>query len=240
MYKNKKILSLIAARGGSKGLPGKNIKPLLGKPLIAWSIEQARESQYIDKIVVSTDDEQIASVSREHGADIPFIRPKALARDGSSVFDVIIHALDFLRKKGETFDILVLLECTSPMRYKNDIDNIIKILVDNRGINSVAGVVGLTNEHPLWSLKVDYKYLTRFVSDAYKLKSLSRQKLQKAYLPYSIYATWQENCSKYRTFIQPNTLPYFLKREQKVDIDDDIDFYVAECIVKKYLKQEGR
>jgi len=236
MYKNKKILSLIAARGGSKGLPGKNIKPFLGKPLLVWSIEQAKESRYIDKVVVSTDNEQIASVSKDYGAEVPFIRPKALAKDGSSVFDVIIHALNFLKKKGEVFDILVLLECTSPMRYKNDIDNVIKTLVDNKNANSVAGVVGLTNEHPLWSLKVKDAYLARFVSAAYKLKSLNRQKIQKAYLSYSIYATWQENCERYRTFIQPNTVPYFLKREQKVDIDDDVDFYVAGCIVKKYLK----
>lgn len=230
---------MIAARGGSKGLSGKNIRPFLGKPLIAWSIEQAKRSRYVDKVVVSTEDGQIADISRKYGADVPFMRPKALARDDSPVFDVILHALDYFKKKGEAYDILVLLECTSPMRYKGDVDNIIATLVDNKKVDSVVGVVEASNEHPLWALKLKDRHLARFIPAAYKLKNRNRQSMEKAYLPYSIYATWKDNCGKYRTFIQPRTLPYCLKREQKVDIDDAVDFYLAECMVKKYLKAGG-
>jgi len=122
MYKGKKILALIPARGGSKGLPGKNIKPLLGKPLIAWTIEQAKASKYVDRVVVSTDDDEIAEVAIRYGAEVPFLRPKELARDDSPTIDAILHALDFFSDKGERFDLLALLEPTSPLRDSEDID----------------------------------------------------------------------------------------------------------------------
>ena len=94
MYKNKKILAIIPARGGSKGLPRKNIKPLLGKPLIAWTIEQALASKYLDRVIVSTEDEEIAAISRKYCAEVPFLRPKELARDDSPTIDTLLHALN--------------------------------------------------------------------------------------------------------------------------------------------------
>ena len=100
MYRDKKILALIPARGGSKGLPGKNIRPLLGKPLIAWTIEQAKASKYIDRVIVSTDDKKIEEVAEEYGAEVPFLRPEGLAKDQSRGIDVILHAINFLKKKN--------------------------------------------------------------------------------------------------------------------------------------------
>ena len=96
MINNKTILAVIPARGGSKGLPRKNIRPLLGKPLIAWTTEQAKTSKYIDRIIVSTDSEEIAEISKEYGADVPFLRPKELARGDSPTSDAIIHALNWV------------------------------------------------------------------------------------------------------------------------------------------------
>lgn len=96
MINNKTILALIPARGGSKGLPGKNIKPLLGKPLIAWTIEQAKKNKYFDRIIVSTDSEEIAEISKEYGAEVPFLRPKELARDDSPTSDAIMHAINWV------------------------------------------------------------------------------------------------------------------------------------------------
>ncbi|CEO88250.1 acylneuraminate cytidylyltransferase family protein [Syntrophaceticus schinkii] len=123
MYKGKKILGLIPARGGSKGLPGKNIKPLCGKPLIAWAIEQGLASKYLDKVIVSTDDEEIAKVSRSFGAEVPFMRPGELATDAAKTIDVVVHALEFLKQRGGLeFDYLALLEPTSPLRKNGDID----------------------------------------------------------------------------------------------------------------------
>src|SRR5437870_2496153 len=101
MYRNKKIIATILARGGSKGLPNKNIEPLLGKPLIGYTIEQAKLSKYLDKIVVSTDDQKIAKVARQFGAEIPFLRPKALAADNSPSADAVIHALDWYKGRGQ-------------------------------------------------------------------------------------------------------------------------------------------
>lgn len=238
MYKGKKILGLIPARGGSKGIPGKNIRPLLGKPLIAWTINQAKNSKFIDKLVVSTDSPEIADVSHKYGAQVPFMRPKELADDDSPGFEAILHALNFLEQENEFYDVVVLLECTSPMRYEQDIDNIIKQLVDNKGVGSVVGVVKVTNEHPLWCFKLTKGYLAHFIPEAGAIGNLSRQLLEDAFLPYSIYATWCKDYKKNKTFYQANTLPYYFRREQKVDIDDEVDFYLTECILKKYLKRE--
>ena len=236
MYKNKRILAIIPARGGSKGFPRKNIKPLLGKPLIAWTIEQAKDTRCIDRLIVSTDDEEIANISKGYGAEVPFMRPKELAEDDSPVSDVILHTMDFLEKEKGIYDVLVLLECTSPMRYEEDIDSIVKRLIDSKNANSVVGVVEATNEHPLWSFKLQDEYLVKFIPESAGIQNLNRQLLEKAFLPYSIYASWWPNYKKYKIFYQPETLPYFLKREQKVDIDDEVDFYLAGCILKKYLK----
>lgn len=110
MYKHKKILCLIPARGGSKGLPKKNIRKLIDKPLIAWTIKQALASKYLDKIIVSTDDEQIAAVSRKYGAEVPFLRPHKLAADKAKSIDVILHALSYLEQQGMRYDYILLLE----------------------------------------------------------------------------------------------------------------------------------
>jgi len=117
-----KILGLIPARGGSKGIPRKNIKPLGGKPLIAYSIEAGLKSRYLDKVLVSTDDEEIAQVARQYGADVPFIRPAELARDDTPTLPVIQHALRFLADKGETYDAVCLLQPSSPFRTPAFID----------------------------------------------------------------------------------------------------------------------
>jgi len=108
MYKGKNTLGLISARGGSKGLPRKNIKPLLGKPLIAWTIEQALASKYFDRVIVSTDDEEIAEISKKYGAEVPFIRPKELAEDNAKGIEVVLHTIDWLKKndRRKQYDLL--------------------------------------------------------------------------------------------------------------------------------------
>ena len=122
MYKDKKILAIIPARGGSKGLPGKNVKPLLGKPLIGWTIEQALTSKYIDEIFVSTDSREIADVAETFGVQVPDLRPEELANDTASSMDFILYTLHLLEKRGKNFSYIVLLEPTSPLRDVMDID----------------------------------------------------------------------------------------------------------------------
>ena len=127
MISNKKILGLITARSGSKGLPKKNIKPLLGKPLIAWSIDVGIKSNYIDDLVVSTDCHEMSRLAKKYEAEAPFIRPKELSTDSASSVDVILHAINWLEKRDRFYDLVVLLEPTSPLRESKDIDRCLKL-----------------------------------------------------------------------------------------------------------------
>ena len=240
MYKGKTILGLIPARGGSKGLPRKNIKPLLGKPLIAWTIEQALASKYLDRVVVSTDDKEIAEISKKYGVEIPFIRPKELARDDSTTIDVIIHTLNWFERAGEKYDYLALLEPTSPLREKNDIDNGIMKLIDNGNrADSLVSVGEIALEHPFISKKIDEK---GYVKPFYKVpnnKVGRRQDLFKAYFPYGVlYFSKIFTIKKYRTFYQDKTLPLFVKRWQNYEIDDMWDFICIETILKKVIEKD--
>jgi CMP-N,N'-diacetyllegionaminic acid synthase len=128
MYKNKKILAIIPARGGSKGLPNKNIVDLNGKPLIGWTILQAKNSEAIDRCIVSTDSKEIYKISKDLGGDVPFIRPAELASDSTPMTSTLIHAMQSISEK---YDVIVLLEPTSPLRKQNDIDRGIRMLIDN-------------------------------------------------------------------------------------------------------------
>ena len=232
-----KILALIPARGGSKGLPRKNIKPLLGKPLIAWTIEQAKNSKYIDKVVVSTDDKEIAEISKEFGAEVPFLRPKELARDDSPTIDAIMHAINWFEEKGEFFDILVLLEPTSPLRKRNDIDNALELLINSiETADSIVSVGEVHLENPYIMKKIENGYVKPFIEidkDFYQ-----RQQLPKVYFPYGvIYASKIETLKKYKTFYQERTIPYFIERWQNYEIDDIYDFICIESILRYKLNE---
>jgi CMP-N,N'-diacetyllegionaminic acid synthase len=239
MYKGNRILGLIPARGGSKGVPRKNLRELLGKPLIAWSIDQALASDCIDRLIVSTEDEEIAEVAKQNGADVPFMRPMEFADDDSPVSAAILHALECLKQKGEIYDIVILIECTSPVRYPGDIDNAIATLVENETAESVVGAVKLTHEHPAWTFRLSNGYLTSFIPGGHLSDNCRRQALEPTYLPYSLYVTWCTNFERYKTFYQPRTLPYPLNREQMAEVDDEIDFFIAESIMKKFIVPAG-
>ena len=132
MIDGKTILAIIPARGGSKRLPKKNIKILGGKPLISWTIEAARNSKFIDRIIVSTDSNEIAEISQKWGAEVPFIRPSSLATDDASSEDVILHAINWMEyEKNTVFDYFILLQPTSPFRTHNHIDDAIKKITKN-------------------------------------------------------------------------------------------------------------
>ena len=235
MYKNKRILALIPARGGSKGLPGKNLKSLAGKPLIVWSIEQALASKTIDRLIVSTEDEEIASVSRRHGADVPFLRPVELATDMALVGSAIIHAVQTLQSMGEHYDIVMLLECTSPVRYPGDIDRAIATLVDSKGAQSAVGVVENTHAPPHWNFRLTDGLLTTFIENGLSVEQCQRQAVEKSYVPYCIYLSYWSSYEKHAMFYQPRTVPIILRKEQMVEIDEEIDLLIAETIMKHYI-----
>jgi CMP-N,N'-diacetyllegionaminic acid synthase len=142
-----RIIGLINARGGSKGVPGKNIKLLKGKPLIGYSIECGLNSRFIDKVLVSTDDANIAEVARSFGADVPFLRPAEFATDTSKQIDAMIHAVDFLERQGENYDIICILQPTCPLRTPEDVDATLKLLVDSKADSAIT-VTEVGGRHP--------------------------------------------------------------------------------------------
>lgn len=149
-----KILAIIPARGGSKRIPNKNTKKFLGKPLIAWAIESAKKSKLIDKILVTTDNEKIASISRSYGAETPFIRPSHLANDTVGIEPVLLHALEWL-KKNEDYspDAIILLQTTNPLRLTRHIDEAIRLFRDTDYDSLVSVTEVVANNNPFWLLK---------------------------------------------------------------------------------------
>lgn len=233
MYKQKTILGLIPARGGSKGLPRKNIRPLLGKPLVGWTIIQALNSRYLDKVIVSTDDLEIARISRNFGAEVPFLRPKKFAVDTAKSIDVIKHALGYFRNKGIEFDYLALLEPTSPLRKKEDIDEAIKKLIDNQEkADSLISVGEAVFSHPIIMKRINSSgYVSNFIKNVWV--PCRRQDLPAAYFPYGvIYLSKKSTLLKTRTFYQRKTLPYLIERWQNYEIDDFFDAVCIEAIAK--------
>ena len=234
--KKYKIIAVIPARGGSKGLPGKNIKILAGKPLIARTIEQAKKSKLIDKLIVNTDSKKIAKIAQKYGAEVPFLRPKKLAQDKSSIYDVIFHTLDWFEKRGFKFDLVVLLEPTSPLRKENDIDDAIKLFLKNyKRADSLVSVGEIHLENPSITLKRDGKYIKPYIKTDFS----RRQELPKAYFPYGvIYLSKARTLKKYRKFYQKRTMPYFIERWQNYEIDDIYDFICVEAIFKQRIKKK--
>jgi CMP-N,N'-diacetyllegionaminic acid synthase len=238
VYKNKRILALIPARGGSKGLPRKNILPLLGKPLISWTIEQALNSESIDSVFVSTDDPEIAEVSRNSGINVPFLRPQELAQDNSSVMDAVYHVIDYFENSGQTFDILALLEPTSPLRSRRDIDDALHLLIDK--IDESGSVVSLGEVHmenPFITKIIENGFVKPLIDDRRNTIS-QRQLLPKAYFPYGvIYAATIASLRKEKTFYQEKSLPYLIERWQAYEVDDDYDLLCVEAILRKRLEE---
>lgn len=230
-----KILAIIPARGGSKGLPKKNILPLAGKPLIAWTIEQAKQSGYIDKVVVSTEDHEIAEISKKYGAEV-VERPKELAMDESPTIDAIFHVLNWFEKNGKIFDILILLEPTSPLRGDNDLDNAIKLFIENiENSDSLVSVGEVHLENPYIMKVIEKNYVKPFIETEKSLHQ--RQQLPITYFPYGvIYLSKVSALEKYKTFYQDRTIPYLIQRWQNYEIDDLYDFMCVESIFNSMLE----
>lgn len=235
MIGDKKILAVIPARGGSKGLPGKNIKAMCGKPLIVWSIDAARKSRFIDEMVVSTDSQEIADIAIASGASVPFLRPLSLATDKAPTFDVVEHLLDyFVVANGKTFDYLVLLEPTSPLREDDDIDNMLLRL--HGATDSFDSIVSLgeVSEHPAILKRLTGDAITPFCSDLQF--TTRRQDNEPAYFPYGVaYIVKVASLLSERTFYTRRSTHYRIKRYQNYEIDDIYDFLAVEAIMRYQL-----
>lgn len=237
MYNNKKVLAIIPARGGSKGLSEKNIKPLCGKPLLGWTIEQAKASKYIDEIFVSTDCQKIADVAKQFNINVPFLRPDELAKDTSSSMDVVEHVLAHYHAEGEHFDYILLLEPTSPLRKKNDIDTAIELAVSNATADGIVSLGEVHMEHPMIVKKVNQQgRITSYIDDVKKI--YQRQQADKAYFPYGVvYMIKTEIFNREKSFYTNNIIPYFIERWQDYEVDDIYDFIAIEAILKKIQEE---
>ena len=218
MIENKKVLAVIPARGGSKGIPNKNIAPLRGKPLIHWTIEAAQGSQYIDRLILSSDDPVICESVEGTGCEVPFIRPAALATDDAKTIDVVVDAVD--RLPG--FDLVVVLQPTSPLRTSSDIDDCLELLVA-RCAPSVVSVAPV-EEHPFLIYAIESgDHLRPFVSVPPDT-SLRRQDLPPAYaLNGAVYAADIEWLRTAGSFIATGAVGYVMTQLKSVDIDHQGD-----------------
>jgi CMP-N,N'-diacetyllegionaminic acid synthase len=236
MIHNKKIIAIIPARGGSKGLPRKNILDLCGRPLIAWTIEKALGSRYIDKVVVSTEKQEIAEISKQYGAQV-VERPEELARDDSPTIDAIMHVINWFEKRGDYFDIIILLEPTSPLRKEKDLNNAIGLFIENIDrADSLVSVGEVHLENPHITKKIENGYVKPLIEIGKKVHQ--RQQLPKVYFPYGvIYLALTIALKKYKTFYLERTIPYFIERWQNYEIDDIYDFICIEAILRYRFKE---
>jgi CMP-N,N'-diacetyllegionaminic acid synthase len=225
------LVAVIPARGGSKHVPGKNIAPVGGKPLIAWSIEAARASSRVDRVIVTTDYRSIAEVSQDYGAEVPFIRPEELARDDTPGIDPILHTLSWCAENQAYYpDCVVVLQPTSPLRTARDIDAAIDLLED-KGADSVVSITP-TKDHPWWTKKIDRNgRLSDFIEQTEAVAY--RQKLPEAYrLNGAIYLALRNILLETRTWYSEKTYAYIMPEERSLDIDTPWDLYLANLILR--------
>lgn len=232
MINGKSIIAIIPARGGSRGLPGKNIKELCGKPLIAWSIESGLGSKYIDEVMVTTDNEEIAHIAREFGASVPFMRPTELASDTATSFDAIKHAINFYAKElHRLFDYIVLLEPTSPLREKGDIDGMLEKIISIEDQFDAIVSLGEVHEHP----SIMKKIIDNGIEPSCKelVMETRRQDNEIAYFPYGVaYIVKTKTLLEEKSFYPSRTTYQTIKRYQCYEIDDIYDFLAIENIMK--------
>ena len=224
-----KILALILARGGSKRLPGKNIRLLAGKPLIVWSIDVVKDIPEICDILVSTDDSAIADISRDAGALVPWLRPAEMATDNTSSVEAALHALDWYEAESGAVDGLLLLQPTSPFRTKETVKKGIDLFTNNK-FQTVLGV-SPTHAHPMWTLKKEGDYLVPFMKE--HGFNIRYQDLPAAYVINGcFYLKATDALRKDKSFIGSNMIPLLIENQlEALDIDTKWDFKVAEYIV---------
>lgn len=231
MYKTKKIVCIIPARSGSKRLPGKNVKKIGGKPMIAHAILAAKGSKYVDRVIVSTDDVEIAKVARKYGAEVPFIRPAELASDTAPTLLVLQHAIAHIENQDKFKpDLIVLIQPTNPLVKSEDIDGTIEKIIAAK-TNSCFTVCEI-HQRPEWMYLLDNKKPKLFLASASKTKR-SQDLPKLAIINGAVYVTRYDTLMK-KNLIRDNsnTSIYLMPKERSVDIDDHLDFKIAEALIK--------
>ncbi len=228
MLNGKRILAMIPARGGSKGLPGKNIRPLGGRPLIAWTIDAALGSRIIDHLVLSSDSAAIIRVAQEHGCDAPFIRPADLSTDSAPGLAPAKHCVQML----PGYDYLVILQPTSPFRSSEDIDRAIQTCIDANAASLVS--VTKASQHPSWMSHIDKDgRLSHITKDPAPTR---RQDLSPVYALngaiYVVKTNWLHDAD---SLLDADTLAFSMPEQRSIDIDTALDFRIAEMMAQDIL-----
>lgn len=233
MIDGKRVLAIVPARAGSKGLPGKNIRLLHGKPLLAWPIQAARNSAHVDEVIVSTDSQEFADLAFAHGASFPFLRPAELASDTAPSIGFVYHALDTLAAAGQHFDYVMILEPTSPLTEASDIDAALVALHDARDrADSIVGVAPVDATHPAFCVRRDTSGVITPYGDASFDNLPRRQDLEPAFaLDGTLYISTVEGVRLHGSFCHAKTLGYVTDRVKALEVDDLVDFICIEALM---------
>ncbi|TSC96847.1 MAG: N-acylneuraminate cytidylyltransferase [Parcubacteria group bacterium Athens0714_26] len=234
-----KVLAIVGARAGSKGIPNKNIKPLLGKPLMAWIIEAAKASKYVNRVIVSTDSPEYAKIAKKYGAEVPFLRPTEISSDSTPDFNYLYHATAWL-KKNENWqaDIILRLPPTTPLCTTEHIDACIKLLLNDSSADS-SRTITPASKHPYKLWRTNGEYLEPFLSEKFTgLKdahNMPRQSFPPAYSHIDVIALRWKTLMENKLMAGKKIRYYLIPKNEAVDIDTEIDFIVAEELLKKRL-----
>ena len=229
-----RTIGIIPARGGSKGIPRKNLAPLLGKPLLAYTIEAAKASGFLTDIVVSTEDQEIATVSRNCGAQVPFYRPAELATDKTLSVPVVLHALREMEQiTSKPYDIVVMLQPTSPLRSAHDIDSGIQLLLDT-GADSVISVVNVGGHHPFRMKRVvGQNVLINYIDQGFE-DMRPRQELPPVYIRSgALYIVRRSVLAEQQTFVGRDCRAYIMPEGRAINIDTRLDLILAEQLLRQ-------
>ena len=234
-----RVLGIIPARGGSKGVHRKNIKPLYGKPLLAYTAEAARAAARLTKTILSTEDEEIADIGRSLGIDVPFMRPVELAEDATATFPVILHAVTKLESLGELYDAVCLLQPTNPLRRTDDIDNCIELL-ETTGADSVISILPVPHVYnPKWVYwRLPNGEMTLSSGDTEPV--MRRQDLPPAFhREGSVYVTKRSVLSEFGNLYGRDVRGYEMSEADSINIDTQDDWNRAEAMIKSRSMQSG-
>jgi len=244
MVRGLNILAIIPARGGSKSVPRKNIKELAGKPLIAWTIDEAKKSKYLTRTIVSTDDEEIAKVARKYGAEVPFLRPEEISGDRAKDIEFLLHAVKFLKEKENYIpDIVVLLRVTAPLKTVKNIDEGIELLIKTPEADATRPIVEAP-KHPykMWKISEDKKWIEPFLPKSFTGMDEPYNGPRQA-LPQVYCHTGAMDIMRLKTITELKSTSgkklayFFMKPEESINIDTSMDFKMAEVLMEEGVEK---
>jgi N-acylneuraminate cytidylyltransferase len=229
MINDKSFLAVIPARGGSRALPKKNVMPIAGKPMIAWTIEEAKKSKYIDKLILSSEDPEIINISKYYGCEAPFIRPNELSKDDVPAVKAILHAISIFNN----FDYVIMLQPSSPLRIVEDIDSALEQICKNGNLSLVS--VTKVLQHPNWMFTISDQGFLRNINNVEKIIA-QRQELSIVYLLNgAIQIAETRFLRKNNNFFSDETAAFIMPQERSFEIDTELDFVLVELLLKRSL-----